>query len=158
MSAIKIRRSKKVYQTVLNSRGERREFKITWGLAEGYGATAKTHTPDEVVALIEDYLKNKAAGGESYLTGTVTTGVVVYAWPQEKGEAGSGHEPNAVYSGEVSPLYNSGLSDEFVGKILDEMAGQIGGQLGQTRVYVAFGHETWVLQKEDTATPTGETV
>lgn len=147
-----------MYKLVVGSRGERREFKITWGLAEGYGLTAKLHTPEEVVSMVETYLKNKAAGEESYLTGTVTTGTVVYAWPEGKGQAGSGHEPNAVYSGEVSPLYNSGLSDEFVGKILNEMAGQIGGQLGQTRVYVAFGHETWVLQKEDTSTPTGEKV
>ena len=147
-----------MYRLVTGSRGERREFKITWGLAEGYGPTAKTHTLDEVVSLVETYLKNKAASGDSYLTGTVTTGVVVYAWPEGKGQAGGGHEPNVVYSGEVSPLYNSELSDEFVGKILDEMAGQIGGQLGQTRIYVAFGHEIWIIQKEDTSTPTGEKV
>ncbi|MEW6408164.1 MAG: hypothetical protein AB1465_05760 [Patescibacteria group bacterium] len=148
-----------MYKVVIGSRGERREFKVTWGLAEGYGPTAKTHTPEEVVSLVEAYLKNKAAAGESYLTGTVTSGVVVYAWPEGKGQAGSGHEPNAVYSGEVSPLYNSGLSDEFVRKILDEMASQIGGQLSQSQVYVAYRDETWILhQKEETVTPTGETV
>ncbi len=145
------------YQVVIGSRGECRNFKITWGLSEGY-VSAKTHTPEEVVSLIESYLKNKAAGGESYLTGSVTTGVVVYAWPKGKGQAGGGHEPNAVYSGEVSPLYNSGLSDPFVRKMLDEMASHIGGQRGQTRVYVAYRDETWILQKEETATPTGETV
>ncbi len=143
---------------VLASRGERREFKITVGLAEGYGPTARLHTADEAISVVETYLKKRAAAGESYLTGTITTGQVVYAWPEGPGKAGSGHEAVTVYSGEVSPLYNSGLSDELIRKMLDEMAAEIGGQLGQTRVYVAYRDEIWILQREETATPTGESV
>lgn len=147
-----------MYKVIDGSCGTRREFKITIGLSEGYGSSAKTHSADEVISLIENYLKKKAANQEPFLTGSIATGTVVYAWPEGKGQAGGGHEPNIIYSGEVSPLYNKDLSDESVGKILNDIAGHIGGQLGQTRVYVAFRNETWVLQKEDTVTPTGETV
>lgn len=146
-----------MYKLVSGSRGERRAFAITVGLAEGYGPTA-THSTDEVVELILGHLKAKAAEGRSYLTGTVSAGQVVYAWPEGPGKSGGGREPNATYSGEVSPLYNKDLGDEQVAEILNDLASELGSALGQTRVYVAFGHETWVLQKEDTATPTGETV
>jgi len=147
-----------MYKIVQGSRGERRSFAVTVGLAEGYGPTAKTHTLEEVVSLVETYLKNKAASGESYLTGTITTGAVVYAWPEGPGKAGSGHEPNAIYSGEVSSLYNKDLGDDKVAEILNDLASELGSALGQTRIYVVYRDETWVLQREDTATPTGETV
>ena len=147
-----------MYKTVPGSRGERRSFQITVGLAEGYGPTAKTHAPAEVVELVLGHLKTRAADGRPYLTGTVSAGEVVYAWPEGPGKSGGGREPNATYSGEVSPLYNKDLGDEQVVEILNDLASELGSALGQTRVYVAFGHETWVLQKEDTATPTGETV
>jgi len=147
-----------MYKTVEGSCGERRSFAITVGLAEGYGPTVKTHTIDEVVELVLGHLKIRAADGRLYLTGTVSAGEVVYAWPEEPGKAGGGHEPNVIYSGEVSPLYNKDLGDNEVAEILNDLASELGSALGQTRVYVAFGHETWILQNEETETPTGETV
>jgi len=146
------------YQTVSGSRGTRRSFTVTFGLQEGYGDAARLHTVDEVVTLIESHLKDKAAAGQQYLTGTVTKGQVVYAWPEEGGKAGGGHEAQAAYSGEVSPLYNADLSDEEVEVILNDLASEIGAALGQTRVYVAYRGDIWILQQEESETPTGETV
>ena len=76
------------YKTVLGSRGGRRTFQITVGLAEGYGPDANIHTAEEVVSLMENHLKTKAANGQPYLAGSVTTGTVVYAWPEGPGKAG----------------------------------------------------------------------
>jgi hypothetical protein len=127
------------------------------GLAEGYGASAKIHTVSEVVELILDHLKTAAADGRPFLTGTVCASEVVYAWPEGPGKAGGGHEPTATYSGEVSPLYNS-MSKEDIEVYLNALAGVLGSALGQTRVYVAFSGDIWILQKEKAVTPTGETV
>ena len=146
------------YKLVEGSRGERRTFSIIVGLAEGYGPEAKIHTADEAVSLVENHLKAKAAQGLSYLTGSVTTGTVVYAWPEGPGKSGGGHEPQATYSGEVSPLYNAELTDEEVEEILNDLASELGSAFGQTRIYVAYRDEIWILQAEETVTPTDETV
>lgn len=145
------------YKVFPNSRGPRRSFCVGFGLQEGYG-NARLHSKDEVVDLIESHLKMRAAGGQSYLTGTVTEGQVVYAWPEGPGQAGGGNESQALYSGEVSPLYNAGLSDEEAEVILNDLASEIGSALGQTRVYIAYRDETWILQAEESETPTGESV
>ena len=63
-----------------------------------------------------------------------------------------------MYSGEVSPLYNADLSDGEVEEILNDLAGELGRAFGQTRIYVAYRDKMWILQKENTVTPTGETV
>lgn len=137
---------------------ERRPFSITLGIVEGYGPEGKVHSVEEAVEASLDWMKSQAAAGRSYLTGTFTTGEVVYAWPEGPGEAGGGHEPTATFSGEVSVLYNADTSDEEVVRLLDELASYLGSALGQTRVYVSYRDETWVLQAEQTKTPTGETV
>jgi len=148
----------KKYQLVSGSRGARRSFAITVGLAEGYGAQAKVHPVSEAIEAAMNWMKNKAANGQLFLTGTFTTCEVVYAWPEGEGKAGGGHEPTAVFSGEVSPLYNAAMTDQEVVDILNDLAGHLGSTLGQTRVYVAYRDEIWILQAEETATPTGETV
>ncbi len=147
-----------MYKIVDGSKGERRSFAITVGLQECYGDDATVHTVEEVVPFIENHLKAAAAAGRQFLTGSVTAGTVVYAWPEGPGNAGGGNEPQAAFVGEVSPLYNADLSDEEVEVILNDLASELGSALGQTRVYVAYRDELWILQKEDTETPTGETV
>jgi hypothetical protein len=42
--------------------------------------------------------------------------------------------------------------------MLQELASQLGSAFGQTRIYLAYREEVWVLQAETPATPTGETV
>lgn len=146
------------YNMVEGSRGAAPRFAITVGLQEGYGPTGKSHTTEEVVALVEGFLKECAASGCPFLTGSVTSGSLVYAWPESKhGPAGAGHEPNAVYSGEKNPLYNSAMTAEQVSEFLNELATRLGSALGQTRIYVAYDGDMWILQKEKSTTPTGET-
>jgi hypothetical protein len=137
----------------------RRSFAVTLGLQEGYGPTGKTHTAADVVAAAAEWMKAKAAAGLAFLTGTVSgEGTVVYAYPDGPGKAASGTEPSTVFGGEVSVLYSANLTDDEVVGLLNELAGHLGNALGQTRVYVAYRDKTWVLQAEETATPTGETV
>jgi len=147
-----------MYRVVKGSRGEARCFSVTVGLKEGYGVSSTVHTVEEVVNLIENYLKMKAANNDPFLTGVVSEGVVVYAWPEEPGQAGSGHEPEIIFSGEVTPLYLSNLSDGVVEEFLNDLASYLGEKLGQTRIYLRYKSEVWILQREDSTTPTGETL
>jgi len=147
-----------MYKMIKGSRGEARIFSLTVGLKEGYGESSNVHTVEEAVALIENYLKQRAAENKPFLTGIITSGMVVYAWPEGQGQAGSGHEPEIVFSGEVTPLYLSNLSDTEVENFLNDLASFLGEKLGQTRIYLRYKSEVWILQREDSTTPTGETV
>ncbi len=147
-----------MYKLVDGSRGTAPRFAITVGLQEGYGPTAKIHSVSEVIGLVLNYLKGCAASGAPYLTGSVTSGEVVYAWPEGPGTAGGGHEPQTTYGGNINPLYNAGMSRESVEVFLNGLAAELGVALGQTRVYVEFDGVLWILQVEDKETPTGETV
>lgn len=138
--------------------GLRRSFAVTSGLQQGYGETGTIHTMDEAEKAIRGWMMAKATTGLDFLTGTLSAGQVVYAWLLMSGTADSGSEPVAIFSGEVSVLYNANLSDESVEELLDELAGEMAAALGQTRVYVTCRDEAWVLQAEETVTPTGETV
>lgn len=104
------------------------------------------------------WMVHRAASGKPFLTGTVTPGEVVYAWPEGDGKAGGGSEPNAVFQGEVTPLYGSNIADEEVEAMLYDLAAYFGEKLGQTRVYVRYRGEVWIIQAEQTETPTGEAV
>ena len=143
-----------MFNLVSGSRGTRRSFTITCGLQEGYGE-GKNHPFEEAVEIALGWMKGKAATGQPFLTGTVATGEVVYAWPDGQGKAGGGHEPAAIVTGEVSPLYNAAMTDEEAAALLKDLATNLGSALGQTRVYVAYRDEIWILQAEDKTTPTG---
>jgi hypothetical protein len=147
-----------MYKLVTGSKGEARVFALTVGLKEGYGESSAVHTAEEAVALCENYLKQRAAENKPFLTGIITSGMVVYAWPEGQGQAGSGHEPEIVFSGEVTPLYLAGMTDEEVEEFLNGLASYLGEKLGQTRVYLRYKSEVWILQREDSETPTGESV
>lgn len=147
-----------MYKVFPGSDGFRRSFSISLGLIEGYGPKGKVHDEFEVVEAAFAWMKARAAEGKPYLTGTVSVGTVVYAWPDGPGKAGGGSKSSVEFSGEVSPLYNTDLSDGEVVELLNELASILGVELGQNRIYVAYCDEVWILQREETATPTGEKI
>ncbi len=148
---------KKNFKLVPGSKGARRSFAVTCGLQEGY-EDGTLHTFQEAVEVALEWMRGRAAAGEQYLTGTFVQGEVVFAWPEGPGKAGGGHEATVIYQGEVSPIYNAGMTDEEAVEILNDLAAHLGTALGQTRVYVALCDQIWILQAEETETPTGETV
>jgi hypothetical protein len=149
-------KKEKKYSVVKDSKGSAPAFAITVGLREGYGSDAVIHKVSEVIDLVEAHLKECAAGGRPYLTGSVTSGEVVYAWSEGPGKAGGGHEPQSVYMGNKNPLYNSSMSAEDIEAFLNGIASHLGNALGQTRVYVAYNGDLWILEVEGGETPTGD--
>jgi hypothetical protein len=147
------------YKMVPRSHGTRRSFSITVGIRPGYlGIGLAPKAMEEAIEITESWMKGRAAKGLPYLTGTIVRGDVIYAWPEGDGKAGSSTEPVAIFQGEVSPLYNKGLHDGEVVNLLDELASRFGTELEQTRVYISYTDETWIMQAEKTETPTGESV
>lgn len=136
-------------------RGSRRDFVVTCGTQKGYGSS-KTHTVQEVEEACQDWMAERAASGQPFITGTVTTGKVVYAWPEGEGKAGRGSETVALFCGVVSTLYNAAMSDQEVSDLLTDLAEFLAERFGQTRVYVEYIDKTWVVERsEGESTPTG---
>lgn len=147
------------YKLVPNSKGPAPRFAITVGLQEGYNLGEKTHSVAEVTKIIEAYLRGLAESNRRFLNGVVTTGNVVYAWPSnDTGPADATHEPVVVFSGEVNPLYNVAMRQSEIEYFLNTLAQQLGEALNQTRVYVAFDGQMWILQKEGSTSSAGDTV
>lgn len=136
--------------------GRRRQFEVTCGLVARCGESTEVHSVEQAIKVVQDWMKSRAAACHPFLTGMVSPGQEVYAWPKGPGAAGAASEPIIRFSGEVSILYNSELTDEEVGQLLDEVAGRLGATLGQTQVYVAYRDQAWVLQDERSFAPTGE--
>lgn len=147
-----------IFSTVAAPSILRRSFSITCGLQEGYGPSGKLHTVEEGIQAAMAWMKSKAAASKSFLTGTFGTGEVVYAWSEGPGKAGGGHEPVLEFHGEVSPIYSADLTDEEAKNLLQELASELGSAMSQTRVYLSYREEAWIIQAEQTVTPTGETV
>lgn len=141
------------YKLVEGSHGSAPRFAITLGLQEGY-QSGVVRDVKEVVQLVGAYLEVRAAKHEPYLTGTVSSGTLVYAWRDDSRDEGvMGTEPQAVFSGNYNPLYNANLDHTEVVAILNDMAGYLGEKLKQTRVYVEFAGDMWVLQREGQFSP-----
>ena len=145
------------YKVVPTSLGECRSFQITVGTRAGYQQGATQADIESVRAAALEWMKERAAARQPYLTGVLTAGDVLYAYPTENGGAAQ-HEPVVLFQGEVSTLYNRDLTDEQVLGLLNDLAARLAKSTEQTRVYIRFKAETWVIQKEGSSTPRGDTV
>lgn len=143
-----------MYQNI--GSGFLRSFKVSFGLCAGYGENSRNFTMDDAKASIHGWMQSRIEAGLPFLTGHLMAGQVVYAWPNGDGTSGKGDEPGGLFVGEVSVLYDADATDEEVVARLDELATAIGADLEQTRVYVAYGDKTWVLEKVGASTPTGD--
>ena len=139
------------YEIVANSRGDRREFKITVGLREGYDPDGRVYDVSEPTKIALHWMTERAAAGRPFLSGMVTRGEVAYAWRREDGTAGRDREPVAIFTGEVIPLYAGHLKDEEVEAMLYELAALLGKALRQERIYIAYRDQTWIVKQKGSA-------
>src|SRR5260370_42292212 len=110
----------KSFRLVPASEGPRREFKITLGLRTGYGSAGRIYDLEEAVWTAQ-WMRERAARGEPFLSGMFTPGEVLYA--DSAGEAASHREPVAIFAWEILPQYARDIDDRTVGQLLDGLAG-----------------------------------
>src|SRR5580704_3539736 len=89
----------KSFRLAPTSEGPRREFKITLGFRAGYGSAGRIYDLEEAVRTAHQWMRERAARGEPFLSGMFTRGEVLYA--ASGGEAASHREPIAIFAGEV---------------------------------------------------------
>src|SRR5438477_340907 len=90
----------KSFRLVPASEGPRREFKIALGLRAGYGSAGRIYDLEEAVRTAHQWMRERAARGEPFLSGMFTRGEILYA--DSGGEAASHREPVAFSPGRYS--------------------------------------------------------
>jgi hypothetical protein len=138
------------YEIVANSRGPRREFKITVGLREGYDPEGRVYDLSEATKIALRWMTDRAAADKPFLSGMFTRGEVAYAWRREDGSVGRDREPVAIFTGEAIPLYAGDLGDAEVEGMLNELASLLGAALRQERMYIAYRDQTWIVKRKGT--------
>jgi hypothetical protein len=133
------------YRVVQDSRGRRRDFRITVGLREGWDAEGRVLDVSEAVRTARGWMKRRVEAGQPALSGMFTRAEVTYAWPRSDGTVGSDREPVALFTGEAVHVYLGHLDDETIELMLNELSMELGAALGQERIYVAFAERTWIL-------------
>ena len=128
-----------------------RHFRITCGLRSGYGSDCKEHSTETAMLTIHRWMRHRCNEGLQYVTGIVTSGYVLYTWPGAKGD--DKPEPAAVFSGDISVVYNADLEDNQVVEILNDLASYLGKYMNQTRVYVAYRKKTWIMEAGGKTSP-----
>jgi hypothetical protein len=139
------------YRLVADSRGPRRDFRITVGLREGWDADGRVYDISEAVRTAHAWMRRRVGAGLPALSGMFTRGEVTYAWPKPEGGVGSDREPVAIFTGEAVHAYLGHLADAEVEAMLNELAVELGVALGQERLYVAFCDKTWILDAAEEA-------
>jgi hypothetical protein len=137
----------KSFLLVPASEGPRREFKITLGLRAGYGTAGRIYDLEEAIRTAHRWMRERAAGGAPFLSGMFTRGEVLYA--DSGGDAASHREPVAIFTGEVLPQYAGDLDDGTVRELLDELATEMGRNLEQEEVHIAYRDRTWTLKADE---------
>ncbi len=140
------------YDKVLTKTNIRRSFRIVCGLREGYKQDAVVHKPEEAIDVVHEWMKQRAERGVPFLTGSFSNETLVYTWKGATDDADA-PEPSIAYQGEISIAYNPGMSDEEAQALLAEIAALLGERLRQTRVYVSYRDEIWILQAEGKFSP-----
>lgn len=137
------------YRLVKDSRGPRRDFRITVGLREGWDPEGRVYDISEAVRTAHAWMRRRVGAGLPALSGIFTRGEVTYAWPRPDGKVGSDREPVAIFTGEAVHAYLGHLADAEVEAMLNELATELGAALGQERLYVAFCDKTWILDASE---------
>lgn len=130
----------------------RRSFRILCGLREGYNAKGTICEVKKVIDAVHQWMKKRVEGDNPFLEGSFSREVLVYTWKGAK-EGDDTPEPAIIFQGEVSIAYNSQMEDKEVIELLNEIATIMATLTKQTRIYVAYRDEIWILQAEGKHSP-----
>jgi hypothetical protein len=136
------------YEIVADSRGRRREFKITVGLREGYDPEGRVYDVSEATKIALRWMTERAGAGKPFLSGMFTRGEVAYAWRRADGTVGRDREPVAIFTGEAIPLYSGAIADDEIEGMLNELAALLGDALKQERIYIGYRDHTWIVKRK----------
>jgi len=123
---------------------ERKNFKITASLKEGYAPGAKRHKIGSAEKAIADWMKRRIRSGEPVLSGLLYEGKLLF--PAKEKQAGIVTiEPTAVFEGELSSSEDIKRGNKEVKQTLVSLATVLKAKLNQESVFISYRNEHWCV-------------
>lgn len=122
---------------------ERKNFKITVSLKEGYALGAKRHRLGAAEKAIADWMKQRLEAGEAVVSGFLHEGKLLF--PAKEHQARITIEPTVVFEGELSSPADVKRSKKEVKETLSSLAETLKSRLRQEAVFVSYRDEHWCV-------------
>lgn len=123
---------------------ERKNFKITCSLKEGYAPGARRHRLDTAEKAIAGWMAQRLKGHEPVISGFLHEDRLLF--PAKDQESGSVTiEPTAVFEGELSLPEDMKRSSKEVKATLSSLAERLKADLKQESVFVSYRDQHWCV-------------
>jgi hypothetical protein len=123
---------------------ERKNFKITVSLKEGYEAGARRHRINAVEKAIAAWMERRLEAKQPVLSGFLHEGKLLFP-AKEKQSASVAIEPTAIFEGELSSPEDVKRSDKEVKETLDGLAQILKSKLKQQSVFISYRNDHWCV-------------
>lgn len=120
---------------------DKRSYKITFDLKEGYSPKGRVHTLKFAGDIIREWLTARLQAGEPVITGFLQDGLLFFP----AGDENITVNPSAVFSGELSTLEDAKRTDEEVRETLEALAKVLKAGLKQESVYLIYLDKNWCV-------------
>jgi hypothetical protein len=123
---------------------EKKSFKITCSLKEGYLPTGRLFTFNDAENLIAQWMSKRLTDGQPVINGLLQAGSLFFPAPDKSPEMIT-ISPSVIFAGELSSEEDVKRSNEEVKWTLNSLAEAMKSKLLQESVYVIFMDEHWCI-------------
>ncbi|MGN6639423.1 MAG: hypothetical protein ACTHJ8_10970 [Mucilaginibacter sp.] len=122
---------------------EKRSYKITFALQEGYAPGAKIHTRSFAAQVIHDWMTTRLQAHQPVVSGFMQEGMLL--------APGVGRQPlittvpTCLFTGELSSDEDNSRTDQEVRETLESLAKALKQALKQESVYIIYLEDNWCI-------------
>ena len=125
---------------------QKKSYKITASLREGFTGEGQIHTLEETEEIIETWFESRIAENLPTVSGMLQDGKLFFP---SKGERADGSPVTicrtVIYFGELSSESDMKREDTEVTDTLESLARALKADLGQEEVYIIFNEHNWAV-------------
>ena len=123
---------------------QKKSFKITCSLQEGYGPKGKLFTFADAERVIAGWLDKRLSKKQPYVSGLLQSGTLIFPAPDKSPEKVS-VSPTVIFAGELSSEQDMQRDDKEVKATLRSLAMVLRKKLKQESVFVIYLDKHWCV-------------
>ena len=123
---------------------QKKSYKITCSLQEGYGPKGKLFTFADAERIISGWLDKRLSKKQPYVSGLLQSGTLIFPAPDKSTEKVS-VSPTVIFAGELSSEQDMQRDDKEVKATLRSLALVLKKKLKQESVFVIYLDKHWCV-------------
>ncbi|RCH53962.1 hypothetical protein DJ568_15595 [Mucilaginibacter hurinus] len=123
---------------------QKKSFKITCGLKEGYEPDGRLFTFEDAEKVVAGWMNTRLAGNEPIVSGMLQAGTIIFPAPEKAPERVS-VTPTVIFTGELSGEEDMSRDDGEVRATLESLASLMKDTLLQESVFVTYLDKHWCV-------------